>query len=156
MDKAYRWEYSGRGRTYDYEGFNRLPNLEPVEGLPSFFAKPVTADEVITFQKRFAPDINGARDVAEPETLYLWDAAKRGTALPPLRRIRADAFRSRPQSDQHQPPETLSRPDADCPGFRHQTLRRPFQPDIPQLRSEHARLDDGRFLSRVQRVAGPR
>jgi YVTN family beta-propeller protein len=77
VDKAYRWEYSGRGRTYDYEGFNRLPNLDPVEGLPSFFAKPVTADEVITFQKRFAPDINGARDVAEPETLYLWDAAKR-------------------------------------------------------------------------------
>jgi len=77
VDKAYRWEYSGRGRTYDYEGFNRLPNLDPVEGLPSFFAKPVTADEVIAFQKRFAPDINGARDVAEPETLYLWDAAKR-------------------------------------------------------------------------------
>ncbi|HKE03505.1 MAG TPA: alkaline phosphatase family protein [Blastocatellia bacterium] len=77
VDKAFRWEYSGRGRTYDYEGFNRLPNLEPIEGLPSFFAKPVTADEVIAFQKRFAPDINGARDVAEPETLYLWDAAKR-------------------------------------------------------------------------------
>jgi YVTN family beta-propeller protein len=77
VDKAYRWEYSGRGRTYDYEGFNRLPNLEPIEGLPSFFPKPVTADEVIAFQKRFAPDINGARDVAEPETLYLWDAAKR-------------------------------------------------------------------------------
>ncbi|HKQ76987.1 MAG TPA: beta-propeller fold lactonase family protein, partial [Blastocatellia bacterium] len=77
VDKAYRWEYSGRGRAYDYEGFNRLPNLEPIEGLPSFFAKPVTADEVVAFQKRFAPDINGARDVAEPETLYLWDAAKR-------------------------------------------------------------------------------
>jgi len=77
VDKAYRWEYSGRGRTYDYEGFNRLPNLEPIEGLPSFFPKQMTADEVITFQKQFAPDINSARDVAEPETLYLWDAAKR-------------------------------------------------------------------------------
>ncbi len=77
VDKAYRWEYSGRGRTYDYEGFNRLPNLEPIDGLPSFFPRQMTADEVITFQKRFAPDINGARDVAEPETLYLWDAAKR-------------------------------------------------------------------------------
>lgn len=77
VDKAYRWEYSGRGRTYDYEGFNRLPNLEPIEGFPSFFAKPVTADEVIAFQRRYAPDINGGRDVAEPETLYLWDAAKR-------------------------------------------------------------------------------
>lgn len=77
VDKAYRWEYSGRGRTYDYEGFNRLPNLEPVDGLPSFFAKPVTADAVMDYQKRFAPDVNGGRDVAEPETLYLWDAAKR-------------------------------------------------------------------------------
>jgi len=77
VDKAYRWEYSGRGRTYDYEGFNRLPNVDPIEGLPSFFSKPVTADEVMAFQKRFAPDINNARDVAEPETLYLWDAAKR-------------------------------------------------------------------------------
>jgi YVTN family beta-propeller protein len=77
VDKAYRWDYSGRGRTYDYEGFNRLPNLDPVEGLPSFFPGTVTADEVVAFQKRFAPDINGARDVAEPETLYLWDAANR-------------------------------------------------------------------------------
>lgn len=77
VDKAFRWEYSGRGRTYDYEGFNRLPNLEPVDGLPSFFAKPMTADAVMDYQKRFAPDVNGGRDVAEPETLYLWDAAKR-------------------------------------------------------------------------------
>ncbi|MBO0800592.1 MAG: hypothetical protein J2P31_17370, partial [Blastocatellia bacterium] len=77
VDKAYRWDYSGRGRTYDYEGFNRLPNLEPIEGLPSFFAKSVTADEVMAFTKRYAPDVNGARDVAEPDTLYLWDAAKR-------------------------------------------------------------------------------
>ncbi|MDT5294231.1 MAG: hypothetical protein QOJ76_1111, partial [Acidobacteriota bacterium] len=26
LDKAYRWNYSGRGRTYDFEGFNRMPN----------------------------------------------------------------------------------------------------------------------------------
>ncbi|MBO0861058.1 MAG: bifunctional YncE family protein/alkaline phosphatase family protein, partial [Chloracidobacterium sp.] len=77
VDKAYRWDYSGRGRTYDYEGFNRLPNIDPIEGMPSFFPRTVTADEVIAFQKRFAPEINGAKDVAEPETLYLWDAAKR-------------------------------------------------------------------------------
>ena len=24
VDKAFRWDYSGRGRTYDYEGFNRF------------------------------------------------------------------------------------------------------------------------------------
>src|SRR6185503_7420495 len=30
VDKAFRWGYSRRGRTYDYEGFNRLPNYEPL------------------------------------------------------------------------------------------------------------------------------
>ncbi len=77
VDKAYRWEYSGRGRTYDYEGFNRMPTIEPLNGLPAFFAKTVTADDVAKELKKYAPDLNGARDVAEPETLYLWDAAKR-------------------------------------------------------------------------------
>jgi len=77
VDKSYRWNYSGRGRTYDYEGFNRLPTLDPIEGQPSLFARPVTADEVMAFQKRYAPDINHAPDVAEPETLYLWDAARK-------------------------------------------------------------------------------
>jgi DNA-binding beta-propeller fold protein YncE len=32
VDKAFRWSYSGRGRTYDYEGFNRLPGYEPPSG----------------------------------------------------------------------------------------------------------------------------
>src|SRR5262249_354388 len=77
VDKAYRWEYSDRGRTYDYEGFNRLPNYEPFDGLPSFFPAPVTTEEVANFMKRYAPDPHNSRDVAEPETLYLWDAAKR-------------------------------------------------------------------------------
>jgi len=77
VDKSYRWEYSGRGRTYDYEGFNRLPTLDPIEGQPSLFPKPVTADEVMAFEKRYAPDINHAPDVAQPETLYLWDAARK-------------------------------------------------------------------------------
>ena len=61
VDKSYRWDYSGRGRTYDYEGFNRLPTVDPIEGQPPLFAGPVTADEVM----------------AEPETLYLWDAARK-------------------------------------------------------------------------------
>src|SRR3981189_742656 len=29
VDKGFRWEYSGRGRSYDWEGFNRLPDYEP-------------------------------------------------------------------------------------------------------------------------------
>src|SRR5207248_572297 len=29
VDKGFRWEYSNRGRTYDWEGYNRLPDYEP-------------------------------------------------------------------------------------------------------------------------------
>src|SRR6185369_920586 len=32
VDKSFRWNYSRRGRTYDFEGFNRLPNYEPLSG----------------------------------------------------------------------------------------------------------------------------
>ena len=77
VDKAFRWNYSRRGRTYDYEGFNRLPNYEPVRNVPSLFEPGVTSVEIAKFMQRFIPYLNGARDVAEPETLYLWDAAAR-------------------------------------------------------------------------------
>lgn len=82
VDKAFRWEYSGRGRTYDYEGFNRLPSYNPPGGQPPValapvFDVPATGDDVANFLKRYVPYLHGARDIAEPESLYLWDAAKR-------------------------------------------------------------------------------
>ena len=77
VDKAFRWQYSRRGRTYDYEGFNRLPNYEPVRGTPSMFGPTVKTEDVANFMRRFIPYLHGSRDVAEPETLYLWDAAAR-------------------------------------------------------------------------------
>jgi YVTN family beta-propeller protein len=82
VDKAFRWDYSGRGRTYDYEGFNRLPSFNPPGGqppvaLPTVFDLPATADDVAKYLKKYAPDLSGNRDIGEPETLYLWDAAKR-------------------------------------------------------------------------------
>lgn len=73
VDKAYRWNYSGRGRTYDFEGFNRLPNSRAVSSAGGL----VDADDVINFMRRYVPYLNNSRDVAEPETLYLWDAAAR-------------------------------------------------------------------------------
>jgi YVTN family beta-propeller protein len=76
-DKAYRWNYGRRGRTYDFEGFNRLPDYEPSRSSPSLFSRSVDAAEVAKFMQRFIPYLNGSRDVAEPETLYLWDAAAR-------------------------------------------------------------------------------
>ena len=77
VDKAYRWNYSGRGRTYDFEGFNRLPNFFPRDKSPSLFRNDVAAAEIAAYLSRFIPYLNGGRDVGEPETLYLWDAAAR-------------------------------------------------------------------------------
>ena len=77
VDKAFRWQYSSRGREYDYEGFNRLPNYEPLRGSPSMFGPDVSADEITNFMRRFIPYLHGSSDVGEPETLYLWDAAAR-------------------------------------------------------------------------------
>ena len=34
-------------------------------------------EEMNAFFRRFIPYLNGRRDVTEPETLYLWDAAAR-------------------------------------------------------------------------------
>ncbi|HXG90851.1 MAG TPA: bifunctional YncE family protein/alkaline phosphatase family protein, partial [Blastocatellia bacterium] len=77
VDKGYRWNYGGRGRLYDYEGFNRLPEYRPERNLPPMFHTPITADDLANFLRRYIPYLNGARDIAEPETLYLWDAAAR-------------------------------------------------------------------------------
>src|SRR5262249_25324510 len=77
VDKAYRWNYSGRGRTYDFEGFNRLPDYEPPSELPPVFHLPITGDKLADYLKQFVPYLNGSQDAAEPETLYLWDAAAR-------------------------------------------------------------------------------
>ncbi len=75
VDKTYRWNYSRRGRTYDYEGFNRLPDYDPLKDVPSLFGRSVVAEDVARFMRRFIPYLSGARDAAEPESLYLWDAA---------------------------------------------------------------------------------
>lgn len=77
VDKAYRWNYSRRGRTYDFEGFNRLPNYEPLRGSPSMFGPRASKEDVESFLRRYIPYLQGSRDVAEPQTLYLWDAAAR-------------------------------------------------------------------------------
>jgi len=75
VDKAFRWNYSSRGRTYDYEGFNRLPNYEPLRNTPSMFGPDVNTEQVSNFMRRYIPYLHGSRDIAEPATLYLWDAA---------------------------------------------------------------------------------
>jgi len=45
--------------------------------MPPVFDLPATAEDVGNYIKRYVPYLHGARDIAEPESLYLWDAAKR-------------------------------------------------------------------------------
>ena len=74
-DKAFRWNYAARGRTYDFEGFNRLPDYRPRTDAPPVMPTPLSTEDLANFVRRFVPYLHGARDAAEPETLYLWDAA---------------------------------------------------------------------------------
>lgn len=80
-DKAFRWGYSSRGRSYDYEGFNRLPDYRPASrnarDRTPLFPRAVTAAELENFIRGYVPYLNNSRDVAEPASLYLWDAAAR-------------------------------------------------------------------------------
>jgi YVTN family beta-propeller protein len=76
-DKGYRWNYAGRGHGYDFEGFNRLPNIGPQRDAPPLFGDDADAAQITNYMGRFIPYLRGARDVAEPETLYLWDDAAR-------------------------------------------------------------------------------
>jgi YVTN family beta-propeller protein len=77
VDKAFRWNYSHRGRAYDFQGINREPETAPLRGLPPILPVPATPDDLAHLLQRYVPYLNGSRDVAEPETLYLWDAAAR-------------------------------------------------------------------------------
>jgi YVTN family beta-propeller protein len=76
VDKVFRWNYSGRGRSYDFEGFNRLPDTGQTGGEPLFDAD-LTAGVMSDFLRRYLPYTHGGRDAAEPATLYLWDLAAR-------------------------------------------------------------------------------
>jgi YVTN family beta-propeller protein len=77
VDKGFRWEYSDRGRTYDWEGYNRLPDYEPPSelGVEKFNGDALAA--LTDLLVKHLPYRQGSTDLAEPKTLYLWDAAAR-------------------------------------------------------------------------------
>lgn len=77
VDKAFRWNYSDRGRTYDFEGYNRLPDYEPPSELQldKFHGDALAA--LTDLLEKHLPYRLGFTDVGEPKTLYLWDAAAR-------------------------------------------------------------------------------
>jgi YVTN family beta-propeller protein len=77
VDKSFRWNYSGRGRTYDFEGYNRLPDYEPPSELEVEKFKGDALAALTDLLEKHLPYRQGFTDLAEPKTLYLWDAAAR-------------------------------------------------------------------------------
>jgi YVTN family beta-propeller protein len=77
VDKVFRWNYASRGHGYDFEGFNQLPDLRPTKNVAPVLPAPVTNEDIASFVRRYIPYLHGGRDVAEPDSLYLWDAAAR-------------------------------------------------------------------------------
>jgi YVTN family beta-propeller protein len=77
VDKGFRWEYSNRGRTYDWEGYNRLPDYEPPSELQLDKFKGDALAALTDLMEKHLPYRQGSTDLAEPKTLYLWDAAAR-------------------------------------------------------------------------------
>lgn len=138
--KGMRWNYSSRGLSYDFEGFNRLPEWQPLRDQPPMFSLPVTADDIAAFLQRHVPYLQGARDIAEPATLYLWDAAARAglsyrnygefVATVSEGNVQAvNANRARPYPDLtpnvRAIPTKKSLEDHFCPSFRNFDLRTP-------------------------------
>lgn len=107
VDKAYRWNYSSRGRTYDFQGTNRMPTMTAVRGLPPVLRVPATPDDLKQLIQRYVPYLNGSRDVGEPQTLYLWDAAARagltyrtnGEFMSTISQAEIDAFNANHERD---------------------------------------------------------
>jgi YVTN family beta-propeller protein len=77
VDKAFRWNYSDRGRTYDFEGYNRLPDYEPPGDLQVDKFKGDALAALTDLLEKHLPYRQGFTDLGEPKTLYLWDAAAR-------------------------------------------------------------------------------
>src|SRR6266852_5992366 len=77
VDKAFRWNYSGRGRTYDFEGYNRLPDYEPPGELQLDKFNGDVLAALTNLLEKHLPYRQGFTDLGEPKTLYLWDAAAR-------------------------------------------------------------------------------
>ena len=59
-------------------GIGLIANYEHPRGpLPPVFDLPASGEDIARFLKRYVPYLNGGRDIGEPESLYLWDAAER-------------------------------------------------------------------------------
>jgi YVTN family beta-propeller protein len=107
VDKTYRWNYSHRGRSYDFQGINREPDIWASRGQQPILPVPATPDDITRLIQHYVPYLNGSQDVGEPQTLYLWDAAARanltyrtdGELVATISQAQIDAFNANRERD---------------------------------------------------------
>ncbi len=105
VDKGFRWNYSRRGRSYDFQGTNREPDIWPRKDASPILPVPATPDQIARLIRGYVPYLNGARDAGEPGTLYLWDSAARagisyrsdGEGVVTISQAQIDAFNANRQ-----------------------------------------------------------
>ena len=146
VDKVFRWNYSGRGRSYDFEGFNRLPDTGQTGGEP-LFSSDLTGDSMAGFLRKYLPYTHGGTDVGEPATLYLWDlAARAGLSYRNYGEFVATASADDLAAARERRRKPLPRRFAHARGRARQSQpRRPLLSHGAQLRPQHA----GRFYHRL-------
>ena len=94
-DKAYRWGYSSRGRSYDYEGFNRLPIIAgfSIARVTTPLFPPPSPPSVVKLIRGHVPSLNNSPTWRNP-LLYLWYAAARRVCAIELWRVYLHILRS--------------------------------------------------------------
>jgi len=87
VDKGFRWQYSDRGRTYDWEGYNRLPDYEPPGDLQVGKFKGDVLAALTDLLETHLPYRQGFTDLANRRPSTLGRRRTRWFDLPELRRI---------------------------------------------------------------------
>ena len=135
VDKAFRWATRAGAAATTTKDSTAQPDLDERE-LPSGLQLPATRrGQLAAFMRRFVPYLNGWRDAAEPDSLYLWDAAARaGLSLPHA--TASSSARSRPTTwtafNRAKPktyPGCLAHRRRPCP--RKQALEAHHNPQLP-------------------------
>ena len=126
------------------------PRSGRARGLPPILPVPATPDDLAHLIQRYVPYLNGSRDVAEPATLYLWDAAARagltyrtdGECVVTISQAEMDAFNANREREYPDvTPTVVAFP-------LKKSLEGHSSPTHRDVRSLYARFHDHGFLPR--------
>ena len=154
VDKAFRWNYSHRGRTYDFQGENREPEVEqPAASRRLSPSPPRRTISLIYSALRPIPE-RLARRGRTGNALPLGRGRPRGLTyrtdgeeVATISQAEVDAFNANRERDYPDiSPTVVAYPP-------EKVTRGPFQFHASRIRSLHARFHDRRFLPRSGRIA---